>query len=247
MSADDGLRDEMRRFFARRPDPLALDEVTAARVLSGHLDPADAPPAFAAVTRVIGAATAAGSPDELAGEDQAVSAFRATHRPAEPRSSRARGVRLATLIAAALLVLGGVAGAVSTGALPDGAQSVAHDALGAVGVSVPAPTSRATRPSGLPRRSPRAVGPNLPADRPRSRPVPTTTGRPPGTPPSAPPRTRRPTDTFLLSACRAYLSGRVSPTGSRAAASAYRYLVARAGGAASVAAFCQGVVRSAGP
>ncbi len=38
------------------------------------------------------------------------------------------------------------------------------------------------------------------------------------------------TDTFLLSACRAYLEGRVSPTGSRAAASAYRYLVARAGG-----------------
>jgi hypothetical protein len=55
------------------------------------------------------------------------------------------------------------------------------------------------------------------------------------------------TDTFLLSACRAYLEGRVSPTGSRAAASAYRYLVARAGGAANVAAFCQGVVRSAGP
>jgi hypothetical protein len=55
------------------------------------------------------------------------------------------------------------------------------------------------------------------------------------------------TDTFLLSACRAYLEGRVSPTGSRAAASAYRSLVARAGGAANVAAFCQGVVRSAGP
>ena len=247
MSADDGLRDEMRRFFARRPDPLALDEVTAARVLSGHLDPADAPPAFAAVARVLGAAAAPGSPDELVGEDRAVAAFRATRRPAEEPSGRSRGVRIATLVTAALLVLGGVAGAVSTGALPDGAQSVAHDALGAVGVSVPAPTSRATRPPGLPRRSPHAVGPNLPADRPRSRPVPTTTGRPPGTPPSTPPRTRRPTDTFLLSACRAYLSGRISPTGSRAAASAYRSLVARAGGAANVAAFCQGMVRSAGP
>jgi hypothetical protein len=42
-------------------------------------------------------------------------------------------------------------------------------------------------------------------------------------------------------------AGRVSPTSSRAAANAYRYLVSRAGGAANVAAFCQGVVRSAGP
>jgi len=246
MSSEDGLRDEMRRFFARRPDPLALDEVTAARLLSGHLDPADAPPAFADVARVVGAAAAPGRADELVGEDRAVAGFRATRRPAEPRAVHSRGFRLATLVAAALLVLGGVAGAVSTGALPDGAQSVAHDALGAVGVSVPAPASRAPRTPALARRSPRAEGPSRPADQPRSRPVPPTR-RPPATAPSTPPKTRRPTDALLLAACRAYLAGRVSPTGSRAAANAYRYLASRVGGAANIAAFCQGEVRPAGP
>ena len=66
------------------------------------------------------------------------------------------------------------------------------------------------------------------------------TGHPPGTPLSTPPRTRRPTDALLLAACRAYLEGRVSPTGGRAAANAYRYLASRARGAANVAGFCQG-------
>jgi hypothetical protein len=243
MSADDGLRDEMRRFFARRPDPLALDELTAARLLSGQLDPADAPPAFAGVARVLGAATAPGRPDELVGEDRAL----ATHRRARPSvgrpRGRARGLRLATLISAGLLLLGGVAGAVSTGALPDGVQSVAHDALGAVGVSVPAPSPGAPRRPGPARRLPRAVGPSRPSARPGPRPV-RPTGRPRVTPPSTIARPRRPTDALLLPACRAYLQGRVSPTGSRAAANTYRYLASRAGGAANVAGFCQGVVRA---
>jgi hypothetical protein len=246
MSGDDGLRDEMRRFFARRPDPLALDEVTAARLLSGQLDPADAPPGFAGVARVLGAATAPGRPDELVGEDRTLAVYQVARGSRRRPRGRARGLRLATLISAGLLVLGGVAGAVSSGALPDGAQSVAHDALGAVGVSVPAPTPQALRRPGPARRSPRPVGPSLPSVRPGSRPVPPT-GHPPGTPLSTPPRTRRPTDALLLAACRAYLEGRVSPTGGRAAANAYRYLASRAGGAANVAGFCQGVVRSAGP
>jgi hypothetical protein len=245
MSSDDGLRDEISRFFARRPDPLTLDEVTAARLLSGQLDPADAPPRFAGVARVLGAAAAPGRPDELVGQDQALAAYRGARRVARRPRRRPRGLRLATLVSAGLVLLGGVAGAVSTGALPDGAQSVAHDALGAVGVSVPAPTPGAPRRPGPARRSPRPVGPSHRSVRP-SRPVPPTV-RPPTTPPSAPPRNRRPTDTMLLAACRAYLEGRVSPAGGRAAANAYRYLAGRAGGAANLTGFCQGVVRSAGP
>jgi hypothetical protein len=246
MSADDGLRDEMRRFFARRPDPLALDEVTAARLLSGHLDPADAPPAYAAVARVLGAATAPAHPAELVGADRAVEEYRATRRPAEPRSGRTRAARLAALVTAGIFILGGVAGAVSTGALPDSAQSVAHDALGAVGVTVPAPSSRTTGRPGLPRRAPRAAEPSRAAPRPRSQPAPTTRRAPAPHPPT-PPRAQHRTDALLLAACRAYLAGHVSPDASRAASNAYRYLAGRAGGAANVAAFCQGVVRSAGP
>jgi hypothetical protein len=245
MSADDGLRAEMRRFFARRPDPLALDDVTAARLLSGHLDPADAPPAFSDVARVIGAVAAPGRPDELVGQDQALAAYRVARRAAPQPRRRARGLRLAALAGAALVLLGGVAGAVSTGALPDGAQSVAHDALGAVGVSVPAPTPRAPRQPGPARRPPHPVGPSRPSVRP-SRPVPPTV-RSPSTPPSTVPRNRRPTDARLLAACRAYLGGRFLPARDRAAANVYRYLASRAGGAANVTGFCQGVVRSAGP
>src|ERR1700694_2295274 len=63
MSTDDGLRDAVRRFFARRPDPLELDDMTAARLLSGRLDPADAPPAYATVAHVTTAAAAPGRPD----------------------------------------------------------------------------------------------------------------------------------------------------------------------------------------
>ncbi len=59
-------------------------------------------------------------------------------------------------------------------------------------------------------------------------------------PPSTLPRTGRPTDALLLAACRAYLQGRVSPTGGRAGTNSYRYLASRAGGAANVAGFCQG-------
>ncbi len=241
MSTDDGLRDAMRRFFARRPDSLELDDMTAARLLSGRLDPADAPPSYAAVAQVTAAAAAPGRPDELAGEDAAVAAFRAVQRPGDSKPVRSRSLRLAALVGAAVLLLGGVAGAASTGALPDGAQAVAHDTLGAVGVSVPAPApTRATRVAR--HATPRAASRPAP---PSSRIAPT---RPtPRAPPSTAARAHRPTDAILLAACRAYLDGRVSATSGRGAANAYRYLAGRAGGATNIAGYCRGVVNGAGP
>jgi hypothetical protein len=57
VSGDDALGDEMH---APDRDPLALDQGTADRLLAGTLDPADAPPAYAEVARVL--ATVAGRP-----------------------------------------------------------------------------------------------------------------------------------------------------------------------------------------
>jgi hypothetical protein len=249
MSGDGGLRDGMRLFFTRRRDPLLLDEDTATRLLAGRLEPADAPPGFAAVTRVIAVAAAPAGPGELAGEDAALAAYRTARRPAERPVRRARGLRLATLVTAGVLVLGGVAGAVSTGALPDGAQSVAHDALGSVGVSVPAParSRTAVRPRVAARRPVSPSAPAHPAFRPRGSPAPPPPARRAAPSPSSPPPTHRPVDPRLVAACRAYLQGRISPTGGRAAANAYRDLAGRAGGPADIAGFCQEVVRGAGP
>ena len=52
-------------------DPLALDQGTAERLLAGTVDPADAPPAYAAVAEVLAAAAGPPQPDELIGQLQA--------------------------------------------------------------------------------------------------------------------------------------------------------------------------------
>lgn len=91
MSGDDRRRDEMRSVFTRRRHPLTLDEDTAARLLTGRLDPADAPPGFAEVARVIAAAAAPARRDELAGEDEALTTYRAVPRPTERPAPRAPG------------------------------------------------------------------------------------------------------------------------------------------------------------
>jgi len=76
-------------FAAEMPDdpssPIGpLDDDTAERLLSGRLDPLDAPPAYAAVARLLQVAAAPPTPDELAGEPAALAAFRS--RQARPRA-----------------------------------------------------------------------------------------------------------------------------------------------------------------
>ena len=61
-----------------------LDDDTAERLLAGRLDPLDAPPPYAAVARLLQAAAAPPTPDELAGEPSALAAFRSA--PAAARS-----------------------------------------------------------------------------------------------------------------------------------------------------------------
>jgi len=143
----DGLHDEMR--YPRpqpgfRFDPLALDEGTAERMLAGGLDPADAPPAYMRTAMVLEAIAAPPSSDELADEAATVATLAAAARSFPHPAARRRPTVLTKLLTAkmaaaaaiAALSVGGVAAA-ATGTLPDSAQRVAHQVLGAAGVPAP--------------------------------------------------------------------------------------------------------------
>jgi len=111
VSGGDALGDEMD---APDRDPLALDQGTADRLLAGTLDPADAPPAYAGVAKVLAAAAAPPRADELAGEAEALARF-AARGPAAPsggRTRRRRPARVAVATAAVLAVLS-ISGAVA--------------------------------------------------------------------------------------------------------------------------------------
>jgi hypothetical protein len=75
MAADDVYPAEMPDHPA--PPTLPLDDDTAERLLAARLDPADAPPGYAGVARLLRAAAAPAHPDELAGEPTALAMFRA--------------------------------------------------------------------------------------------------------------------------------------------------------------------------
>jgi len=164
MGVNDASGSEMRRLRGLRPtDPPPLDPDTAERMLAGAVDPADAPPGYAGVVRVLAAAAAPPSAGELDGEREAVAAFRAAHRPLDP--SRRKPV-LGKLVSAKVLagiaagvVSVGTAAAAATGTLPGPAQDVAHRILHGAGKSDdagPAETHPASRPS--PTSLPGAVG-----------------------------------------------------------------------------------------
>lgn len=93
MGADDVYPTEMPE-HPSSPIP-ALDDDTAERLLSGRLDPDDAPPAYAGVARLLQTAAAPPDSDELAGQEAALALFRtACVGPAEVgdrRSGRVRG------------------------------------------------------------------------------------------------------------------------------------------------------------
>jgi hypothetical protein len=106
MGAEDMFPAEMPDDPSSPIDP--LDDDTAERLLSGRLDPLDAPPSYAAVARLFQAAAAPPSPDELAGEPSAVAAFRSAHaRPRPSVGGRSRR-RLVAVALAGTLVAGGL-------------------------------------------------------------------------------------------------------------------------------------------
>ena len=134
-----------------------LDMGTADRLLAGAVAPEDAPPGYAEVARLLEAASAEPTADELSSEAEMVAMFAAavcsssSSNSSSPRRSfmpfaLSRPRISALLVAVALACSAGLA---SAGALPGAAQDIASDMLAKVGVSVPGPDDSAgTHPSG---------------------------------------------------------------------------------------------------
>lgn len=141
----------MRRLLQDH-DRLALDEGTAERLLTGRLDPADAPPGYSPAAALLAAVSAPPDTEELAGQAAIVAVFAAAarlHSPQliDPRRSRVLTKLLTAKAAAAVLgvlMTGGVAAA-ATGNLPAPAQQAAHALLGGAGQPSPAEATATTR------------------------------------------------------------------------------------------------------
>jgi hypothetical protein len=181
MASDSASPGEMPR---ATPDPLALGEDQAARLLDGHPTADAAPPGYQGVARLLQAAAGPASADELAGEAAAVAAFRAAgppaaRRPAHRRSRGGRRVRLVAIAVAALLLAGGVAAAAG-GHLPvplGRAWPAAHTTAG----QAPAAAAHQRSPATTLQRSP--GGQAMPGRRPAPpagacKPKPTHPGKP---------------------------------------------------------------------
>jgi hypothetical protein len=125
-------------FPAEMPDHsskaiVPLDADTAERLLSGRLDPDDAPPGYAEVARLLQAAATPPDPGDLTGQAAAIAAFRLAHRGsghpapagrgagrgARGRPRRGRG-RLVALALAGAVAVGGVGVWTAGGAPPPG-------------------------------------------------------------------------------------------------------------------------------
>jgi hypothetical protein len=144
MTPWDGSPGDMRR--------LPLDRDTLDRLLVGAIAPEDAPPGYAEIARTLRSAAAAPTPEELAGEREAVATVAAAVRshqvPLVRRSARRSSVHsMLRKSKVTVLVLSGafvaMTGLAAAGTLPGAAQDVAHDMLAQVGISVPGANSHA--------------------------------------------------------------------------------------------------------
>jgi hypothetical protein len=216
MNDDDALPSEMRQHLGRREAPPTLDDETADRLLAGRLDPADAPPGYAAVANLVAAATAPATTEELDGEPEAVARFAATARSGSPtRASITRRegvprrlltVKAAAAVLAAVLSIGGVAAA--AGVFPAPARPAADHGRGSSGSGTATPgRSDATTTSATGERG-NGTGPDA-------------------------------TGPAKDGLCRAWASGQGGEHGKREDSTAFRALAAAAGGADKIAAYCQ--------
>jgi hypothetical protein len=237
MDADDTWSVEIRRLLATPdPDPLALEEVTAERLLAGDLPPDQAPPGYGEVAALLAATVAAPSPAELAGQAAVVAKLQALTRARRAavicrqvgKRSRRRRVGLAVVVVVGALATSGAAAA-ATGRLPGPIQDAAQSILVTVGGAEPAPP---TQPGRLPTpRNPEA------GDKTTARPgrQPTdATGQGPG--PTAKGSMASPDKQGL---CQAFMAGQNEAQGKKMNGAAFKALADMAGGAGKITTYCQ--------
>jgi len=220
MSDQNALAGEMRRLLASLGSmPPPLDQATADQLLAGRLDPADAPPGYAAVARLLAAAAAPPGQEELAGERRAVTEFAVVARstPPTPTSRRAGmpskrfSVKAIAVAVTAVMTIGGIAAA-ATDRLPGSPRRVADEVPATTHGSVPPVTKGAAT------RRDAAGSP--------------TGGQKAGTGPDA-------SGPAMDGLCRAWLAGKGGDNGKRDDSTAFQALARAAGGAANIAAWCK--------
>jgi hypothetical protein len=161
---EDAWSAEIKRLaFTPDPDPLALDEDLAERLLDGDLPPDQAPAGYAEVAALLAATVAAPNPGELAGGEAALAELRAVTRArrAVPRATGRPGRRRRVGLLAAVAVLGlsttGIAAA-ATGTLPAPIRDTARRYFATVDVTAPMPSTTPGRQPGPSTGDEAAVG-----------------------------------------------------------------------------------------
>ena len=131
-----------------RADPLAVDELIAERVVRGE-DVGSLPRAYERLADVLAGIREPASAAELAGERDAVAAFRRVGpRPGAGAAARRRRHRVRTaLVISAVTTLGVAGGAAATGRLPDRVQDAASALLERVGIDIPEADHPVTPPA----------------------------------------------------------------------------------------------------
>ena len=136
---------------------LLLDRDTADRLLTGHVEPDDAPPGYAHVAELLRSASSC-PPIDAEREHATVVAMveeLRSHLEDEPPSRQRRPVtrfaRAKVVVLAVGAMLVGTTSLAFAGALPGPAQGVAQTMLATIGITVPGPNPHATtHPSRVP-------------------------------------------------------------------------------------------------
>jgi hypothetical protein len=216
----------MHRPFGFLEAAPAADQDILDRLLDCRLDPASAQPGYGGLARLLAAATAPATSQELAGEHLAMATFTAEMRSHPPtlvprRTAVPRKVltiKAAAVALVAVLSLGGVAAAAG-GLLPDQASPVADQASATTGAEAAARgLGRAAANQGGAATGESTVG----------------QGRASAVGPDASAAAR-------VGLCRAWQAGQGADHGRQMDAVAFQALVEAAGGADQVAAWCEDV------
>ena len=232
MSDDDALGPDMHRPLGFLDAALSADDQDLLdRLLDRRLDPTSAPSGNGGLARLLAAATAPATPEELAGEQLVMASFAAEMRSHPPTLSPRRTAvprKVLTMKAAAaalvaVLSIGGVAAAAS-GLLPDQASPVADQATASTGGDAAA--------QGLGKAAAANLGESANAGSAAGQ------GRALAAGPDA-------TAAARAGLCRAWQAGQGADHGRRMDAVAFQALAEAAGGADHIAAYCQDVAPGA--